>query len=191
MGGHDHNADNRGEPRGKHRAENAHVAGEDKHIVQNDVGEAAGGGGRHGQGGAAVVADKAHQHGVEDKGGGKQQQHPQIGVGHSGHLTLRPQQTGQRPGEQQARQHKQQGDARGQPDAVGEHVVGRLVFPPAFADGVFGGSAHAQHQPGAVNKIIGRDGQVQGRQPGGAQTLGHEKGVRQNVAGDGQHRADT
>ena len=60
------------------------------------------------------------------------------------------------------------------------------MAPLTLPNGKFGGAAHAQHQPYAVDEIVGRDGQVQRRQTLGAQALGYKKGVGQNIAGCGQ-----
>ena len=54
------------------------------------------------------------------------------------------------------------------------------------ADGVPGGPANAQHQPQPVDEAEDRDGQVEGRQPVGAQPVGHKQGVGQDVAGQAQ-----
>ena len=58
--------------------------------------------------------------------------------------------------------------------------------PLGAADGVPGGPANAQHQPQPVDEAEDRDGQVEGRQPVGAQPVGHKQGVGQDVAGQAQ-----
>ena len=97
----DGHADERSQSGGKDGAEDAHVQGDHKQVVQQDIGQAPGDHGGHGALGGAVVAHKAQQQVVEEKGGGKEEKHPDIGPGHLQHRPLRPQQQGQGTGEKE------------------------------------------------------------------------------------------
>lgn len=69
MQGRHADADDGRQPRRQHRAEHAHAAGEDKYIVQEDVGKASRNGRRHRKLRRAVVAVEAEEDVVEDEGG--------------------------------------------------------------------------------------------------------------------------
>ena len=57
----------------------------------------------------------------------------------------------------------------------------------AFPNGILRSAAHADHKPAAVDKVVNRDRQIQGRQAVCAQSHGNEKGIRQYVTGKPYH----
>lgn len=132
VGSHDQDADDRSQPCGEYRTEDSHAAGKNKHIVQNNIGEAAGDGGGHGQLGISIVADEAQQYIVEDKGRGKQQQHLQVGIGHIKHRRVSSEKPCQSAGEKKSRQYKKYGKDQGQVQGDGIHPVRLPVRVLAF-----------------------------------------------------------
>lgn len=136
--GQDHHADDGGHAGGQRRTEDAQPKGEDEHIVQNHIGQAAQHHGGHGQLGRAVVADKAEKQVVEQKHGGEQQNDLQVGGGHFKHGAVGTQQAGQGAGQQQAHQKKDHRKPCGQQYRCGECPVGFLRFSLVLADGVLG-----------------------------------------------------
>ena len=185
----DEDAQHGGHPGGQHRTEDAHPHGENKDVVQHDVGQAACCSGQHGQPGVPVVADEAEQHVVDEGGGGEEEQHLEIGPGHLKHSLVGPQEDGDPMGAEQAQQEEGDGEEDGQKKHAGEHPGSAAGVPPALMNGVFGGPAHPQHQAGAVDEVVDGDSQIQGGQPGSAQALGHEESVGQDVAGHRDHAA--
>ena len=80
--------------------ENAHMTGKDEHIVQNNVGKTACKHGGHGKTGRTVIAHKANQNVVEQKGRREEQNDAQIGCGHGEHLRIGAEQGCERCGEE-------------------------------------------------------------------------------------------
>ena len=187
---HDEDADDRGEAGGQNGAEDAHPHREDKDVVQHDVGEAAGDGGGGGKLRVAVVADEAEEEVVEDEGGGEQDHGLQVGIGHVKDGLVRTKKEDQLVGKEQADQKKDNGKSKTEVDGVGEHDVGFVLLAAAFADGKAGRAAHAQHQPDAVDKVVGGNGQIERGKAVCPQTLGDKEGVRQDVTGHGEHAED-
>ena len=92
--GHDGDAQGRGHAGGQHGAEDAHPQGKHEHVVQDDVGQAAGHGGQHGQLRVAVISHKAEKDIVQDEGGGEQQQDLEVGGRHVEDGRICPQEGG-------------------------------------------------------------------------------------------------
>lgn len=187
VGRHDQETDDGGEARGQDGAEDPHPKGEDEYIVQDHIGQAPDDGGHHGAPGPSVIADIAEEDVVAYKGRREQEHDLQIGVGHPKHLVVRPHGPGERGGEKEADQDEQGGEGQTEVERLGEHDVRGPLVIPAPVDGKPGGAPHPQHEARAVDEIIDGDGDIEGGQTVCPQTLGHKEGVRQDVAGDGQH----
>ena len=190
VGCHDENADHRGEAGGKHCAEDSHLQGEHEYVVQDDVGKTSADSGSHGELRVAVVPDEAEQDIIEDEGRRKQQQDLQVRIRHLKDSSVCSQEGSKIFGQQKTDQKEQDGKDDGQIAGVGKHHIRFLVLSLAFADGKACGAAHAQHQPGSVDKVVGGDGKIQRSQPAGPKTLGHKESVCQDIAGHCQHSED-
>ena len=187
MEGKDAQADDGRQAGGKYGAEHPHAQREDEQVIQHHVGQAAGDHGGHGELGIAVVSHKADYNVIEQKGGRKQQQGAQIGFGHGKDGAVRPQKPGNGLGKQKPRQHKDHRQHRPQQQGMGENLVDAAGLLPPQGDGILGGASHSQHQSGAVDEVVHRNGQIQGGEAVGPQPLGHKEGIGQNVAGQAHH----
>ncbi len=184
------NADQGGEAGGEHRAEDPHLAGENEHIVQNHVRQAAADHGGHGKLRSAVVAHEAEKEIVQEKRGREEQNDAQIGFGHGEDLFVRAQKRNDAVGKEEAGGCKKEREERGKAKGVGEDPVGRLPVAVMARDRVLDSAAHADHQAASVDEAVNRNRQIQRRQPVHADSLRDEKGVGQNVAGKADHAQD-
>ena len=120
---------------------------------------------------------------VEEKTGREEEYRAQIDSAQRQCVGISPQQQSDGPGTEGSQQS--QDDPQPQPgeQGQGKGAVGPIFIPLIPADGVAGGAPDAQQDAQSVDEPENGNSQIEGRQPVGAQPVGHKKGVRHNVAG--------
>ena len=137
--------------------------------------------------GVAVVVYKGHEQVVQDKGGRQTKDGAQIGIAENKGVLIRPQPDRELPGEQQPDQRAGRPCRQRAPERQAEHAGRFPILPPGTQDGIPGGAAYAEQQPGAIHQAEHAHGQIHRRQTFRPQLVRHKDRVGQNSPRRAQH----